>query len=67
MVSKGDSLGVGGMLGVWDGNVIKLGCNDHYTTINVINSVSNKKINLKQNKIKKKTEVTHLTPESEKR
>ena len=31
------------MLGVWDGNVIKLGFDDHYTTINVINSLSNKK------------------------
>ena len=30
-----------GMLGVWDGNVVKLGCDDHCTTINVINSLSN--------------------------
>ena len=37
------------MLGVWDGNPIKLVCDDHCTTINVINSLSNKKIN----KIKK--------------
>ena len=37
MVSKGDGLGV------WDGNAIKFGCNDHCTTINVINSLSNKK------------------------
>ena len=28
-------------LGVWDGNAIKWGCNDHCTTINVINSLSN--------------------------
>ena len=29
------------MLGVWDGNPIKLDCDDHCTTINVINSLSN--------------------------
>ena len=28
--------GVGGWAGVWDGNAIKLGCDDHCTTINVI-------------------------------
>ena len=39
-VSKGDSLGVGDVLGVWDGNAIKLDCGDHCTTINVINSLS---------------------------
>ena len=45
MVSKGDSLwGQGDALGVWDGNPIKLDCNDHCTTTNVINSLSNKKI-----------------------
>ena len=46
MVSKGDSLGggVGGMrLEVWDGNPIKLDCDAHCTTLNVINSLSNKK------------------------
>ena len=32
------------MLAVWDWNVIKLGCDDHCTTIAVINSLSNKKI-----------------------
>ena len=26
----------GDALGVWDGNAIKLGCDDHCTTINVI-------------------------------
>ena len=30
-------------LGVWDGNPIKLDCDDHCTTTNVINSLSNKK------------------------
>ena len=44
MVSKEDSLGGGGEgLDVWDGNPIKLDCDDHCTTINVINSLSNKK------------------------
>ena len=36
--------GWGDALGVWDENAIKLGCDDHCTTINVINSLSNKKI-----------------------
>ena len=27
---------VGDALGVWDGNAIKLGCDDHCTTINAI-------------------------------
>ena len=44
MVSKGDSLGGwGDALGLWDGNPIKLDCDDHCTTINVINLLSNKK------------------------
>ena len=44
MVSKGDSLGgEGDALGVWDGNPIKLEWDDHCTTINVINSLRNKK------------------------
>ena len=43
MVSKGDSLrGWGDVLRLWDGNPIKLNCDDHCTTINVINSLSNK-------------------------
>ena len=33
--------GWGDALMVWDGNAIKLGCDDHCTTINVINSLSN--------------------------
>ena len=28
--------GVEGWAGVWDGNVLKLGCDDGYTTINII-------------------------------
>ena len=44
MVSKGDSFGGwGDALGVWDGNPIKLDCDDHCTTVNVINSLSNLK------------------------
>ena len=35
--------GVGIVLGVWVGNPVKLECDDHCTTINVINSLSNKK------------------------
>ena len=34
---------MGDVLGLWDGNPIKLDCNDHCTTTNVINSLSNKK------------------------
>ena len=41
----------GDALGVWDGNPIKLDCDDHCTPINVINSLSNKKFK-NQNKIK---------------
>ena len=32
MVSKGDRLRWGDRLGVWDGNAVKLGCDDHCTT-----------------------------------
>ena len=39
MVSKGDSLG--DVLELWDGNPIKLDCDDFCITINVINSLSN--------------------------
>ena len=40
MLSKADMLGGGGGgLGIWDGNAIKLGCDDHCTTINVIKSI----------------------------
>ena len=55
MVSKGDILGVwGDALGLWDGNPIKLDCDDHCTTTIVKNSL--RKINKirveKQNKKK---------------
>ena len=43
MVCKGDSSGGwGDILGVRDGNPIKLDCDDHCMTINAINSLSNK-------------------------
>ena len=38
---------------LWDGNPIKLDCDDPCTTINVINSLSNKKI-------KKKKKIPHV-------
>ena len=38
MVSGGDSFGGwGDVLGLWDGNPMKLDCYDHYTTTDVIN------------------------------
>ena len=30
------------MLGLWDGDPVKLDCGDHYTTTDVINSLNNK-------------------------
>ena len=41
--------GVGDALGVWDGHTIKLDCDDHCATTNVINSLSNKKRKKKEN------------------
>ena len=35
--------GLGDVLRLWDGNHVKLHCDDHLTTINVINSLSKKK------------------------
>ena len=47
MVTKSSKLEVGrGELGVWDRNVLKLVCDDGYTTINIINSLDYKKINV---------------------
>ena len=37
--------GGGDVLGLWVGNPIKLDCDDHCTTINVIHSLNNKKVN----------------------
>ena len=39
-------MGVGDGLGVWDGNAIKLGCDDHCTAINVIKFIELKKKNV---------------------
>ena len=50
IVSKGDRLGVRGEQGVQEGNDVKLGCDDHCTTINVI-----KVTELKNKKSKNKT------------
>ena len=43
--------GWGDALGLWAGKPIKLDCDDHCTTINVINSLSNKKRKRKKKKI----------------
>ena len=49
-VPKETVWGVEDGLEVWDGNPIKLDCDDHCTTINVTNSFSNtKKINQLKN------------------
>ena len=52
MVSKRGRLEDGGWggLGVWDGNAIKLGCDDHCTTINVIKFIELKSKNKQQPK-----------------
>ena len=57
MVSKGDWLGGGGSgLGVWDGNAMKLGCDNCCTTINVIKFIEfkNKYNSFSDNSKKKK-------------
>ena len=45
MISKGESsgggMGWGDALALWDGNPIKLDCDDHCTTKYIINSLSN--------------------------
>ena len=44
MVSGGDGLGGrGDVLRLWDGNPIKLDCDDHCKTTNVIKSLNNLK------------------------
>ena len=48
-------------LGVWDGNAIKFGCDDHCTTINVI-----KFIELKKNPLFSKPEKAPRSPEAKK-
>ena len=44
MVTKGDKL-QGDGLGCWDGNVVKLGCDDGCTTTNIIKFIELKKKN----------------------
>ena len=45
MVSKDNRFGGwGDVLGVWDGNTIKLGCDDCHTNINVIQLINVNKI-----------------------
>ena len=39
---------------MWDGNPIKLDCDDHCTAINVINSLRNEKIKIKKHTIQSK-------------
>ena len=36
MVTKGDRFGGRDGLGVWDGNILKLGCDHGFTIINII-------------------------------
>ena len=44
MVTKGDRLGVGkDGLGIWDGNAVKLGCDDGCTIISIIKFIELKK------------------------
>ena len=43
MVTKGDSLGRRDGQGIWDGNILKLGCDDNCTTVNKINCIKNRK------------------------
>ena len=44
MVSKGDSLGWRDGLGIMVGSDLKFGCDDHYTTMNVIKFIELKNI-----------------------
>ena len=44
---KSNLAGERGKLGVWDGNTVKFGCDDHYTAINI--NIKNF-IKLKKNK-----------------
>ena len=41
---------MGDELGLWDGNPIKLNCDDHCTTTKAINSLSKKKYKIKKKK-----------------
>ena len=52
---------VGGALGLWDGKPMKLDCDDHCTTINVINSLSN----LKKEEKRRKFSLTYSTSKND--
>ena len=56
------SFGLGNTLGVWDRNPTKLDCDDHCTTINAINSLSNNN----KNSLNVKPVVSHLFMEEPK-
>ena len=45
-------------------NTIKLDCDDHCTTINVINSLNNKKIKIKIKKSKRTSQLPMALPEA---
>ena len=57
---RGQAEGREGWTGVWDGNVLKLGCDDGCATINIIKFIEFKKINF-FSKPKKKEAFTWLT------
>ena len=48
--------GWGDVLGVWDGNAIKLGCDDHCTTLNVMKFTELKKKKKKNRQIIKSSQ-----------
>jgi len=59
MVSRGYILGGWeDVLGLWDGNPVKLDCDDNYTIIDVINSLNNKK-EQKNREMQKKTTMRY--------
>ena len=53
-VTKGDRLGGGDGLGVWDGNDLKLGCDDDCTIINIIKFTELKICKILKNKYRNK-------------
>ena len=52
--------GVGHVLGVWDGNPIKLDCDDHCTTINVIKFTEVKNIYTAQMNVSTEKKIMDL-------
>ena len=51
---------MGDRLGVWDGIVIKLGCDDHCTTLNVVKFIEFKKKKTKNKKLPTKKKSQRL-------